>query len=92
MVSELEHALECARRNALIQDVTAIVLGLGLLLALDRQRVFLRLNGKLVFGKAGHRNGNSIGVLAGALDVVGRVTGLRLEAIEHREEPIKTNG
>src|SRR6266513_732115 len=75
MVGQLEHALEGARGDALIQRIALVLLGLGLLLATDRQRVLLRHDRELRLGEARHRDANAVCVVAGALDVVGRVGG-----------------
>src|SRR5215470_13557323 len=44
MVGELEHALERTRRDALVEHLALVVLGLRLLLALDRQHTLLGLD------------------------------------------------
>src|SRR6516165_7213548 len=92
VVGKLEDALERAGRDALIEHLAAVLLVLRLFLAFDRQRVFLRLDRKLVLAEAGHRHRDTIGVLAGALDVVGRIARSGLEAVEHGEEPVETDG
>src|SRR5690348_103637 len=95
MLGQLEHALEGSRRDALIEHLAFGLVGLGLL-ALDRQRVLLRLDRNLGLGEAGDRDRNAIGVLAGSLDVVGRVgRAVAFEArdlVEHREESVETDG
>ena len=72
MVGELEDALERARRDALVEHL-AVLLFLGLLGALDRQRVLFRLDRQVVLAEAGDRDGDAVLVLAGPLDVVGRI-------------------
>src|ERR1700751_1339760 len=52
MLGELEHALERARRDALVEHLALLLLGLGLLLALDRQRVLLRRDRELFLREA----------------------------------------
>ncbi len=47
VVGELEHALEGARGDALVERLALVLVGLGLLLAADRQRVFLDLDVEL---------------------------------------------
>src|SRR5262249_11694114 len=92
VVGKLEDALERARRDALVEHLAAVLLVLRLFLAFDRQRVFLRFDRKLVLAKAGHRHRDAIGVLAGTLDIVGRIARSGLEAVEHGEEPVETDG
>src|ERR1700739_4703132 len=75
-VGELEGALEGARRDAAIEHLGFVLAVLvGDFFALDRERVFLGDNRKLALGKAGDRNTDAVGVIAGALDVVGRIAG-----------------
>ena len=92
VVGKLEDALEGARRDALIEHLAALLVGLGLLLAFDRQRIFLGLDGKLVLAEARHRNRDAVGILAGALNVVGRIARSALETVEHGEQPVETDG
>src|SRR5205823_10238524 len=92
VVGELEDALERARRNALIEHLVAVLLVLRVLLAFDGQRVFLRFDRELVLAEAGHRHRDPIGVLAGPLDVVGRIARSGLGAVKHREKPVETDG
>src|SRR5713101_6138955 len=92
VIGKLEDALECTRSDALIEHLTVVLLVLRLFLAFDRQRVFLRFDRKLVLAKARHRHRDTIGVLAGALDIVGRIARSGLEAVEHGEEPVETDG
>src|SRR6185312_3123783 len=88
---KLEDALKGARGDALIENF-AVVLFRGLLFALDRQRVLFRLKRKFVFAETGDRDADAVIVLAGAFDVVGRVARGGLEAIQHRKQPVKTDG
>src|SRR5262249_51369382 len=60
VVGKLEDALERARRDAPIEDVAAVLLVLRLLLALDRQGVFLRLDRQLMLAKASHRHRDAV--------------------------------
>src|SRR5262245_12177688 len=93
VVGKLEAALERAGRDALIEHLTLLLVTLFLLLAADRERVFLRFDGQVVLGEARNRNRDAIGVLAGPLDVVGRVTRGRFsDAIEHREQTVEADG
>src|SRR5215475_12364664 len=82
VVGKLEDALKSARGDALIEHF-AVLFFLDLLGALDRQRIFFRLNRKLVFAEAGNRDGYSVLILTRALDIVGRVARSRLETVKH---------
>ena len=82
MVGKLEDALKSARGDALVEHLTVLFF-LDLLGALDRQRIFFRLDRKLVFAEAGNRDGYSVIVLTRALDIVGRVARSRLETVQH---------
>src|SRR5262245_6810541 len=92
VVGKLEDALERAGRDALIEHLTDGLLVLRLFLAFDRQRVFLRFDRKLVLAEAGHRHRDAVGILAGPLDVVGRIARSGLEAVEHGEQSVETDG
>src|SRR5215472_1616851 len=96
VLGELKDALECARRDALVEHFAFLLLGLGLLLTLDRQRVLFRLDRDVGIREAGDRYGDAIGVLAGPLDVVGRVgRAVAIEArhlVEQRKQPVETDG
>src|SRR5262249_44911740 len=84
-----------ARRDALVEHLALLLVGLGLLLALDRQRVLLRLDRDVGVGEARDRERDAVGVLAGPLDVVGRVARAGVEArdlVEHRKEPVESDG
>src|SRR4051812_33850574 len=91
VVGKLELALESAPRDALVEHLAGIVL-LDLLLALNSQRVFLGLDQQLALAEACDGYGDAIVVLAGALDVVGRVARSGLKAVQHREQPVKADG
>src|SRR6476660_5146590 len=93
-VGELESALESSSGNALIEYVAALLFLLGVLLAADGQSVLLGHDRELVLGEAGYRDGDTILVVAGPLDVVGRVPrrGAVEALIEHREQPVKADG
>src|SRR5262249_61591318 len=92
VVGKLEDALERARRDALIEHLTVVLLVLRLFLAFDRQRVFLRFDRKLVLAEAGHRDRDAVSGLARPLGGVGRIARSGLEAIEHGEQPVETDG
>src|SRR5215471_1924121 len=91
MVGQLEDALKGAGGDALIEYL-AVLLFLGLLGALDRQRVLFRLDRQLVLAEAGNGNGYAVVVLTGALDVVRRVARRGFEAIKHRKQAVKADG
>jgi hypothetical protein len=75
-IGKLEDALEGARRDAAIQHLGFVLAVLiGGFLAPDRQRVFLRDDGKLALREAGDGDADTVLVLAGALDIVGRIAG-----------------
>src|SRR5262245_22315720 len=92
IIGELEDALERTRCDALIEHLTAVLLVLRLFLAFDRQRVLLRFDRKFVFAEARHSKRNAVGVVAGPLDVVGRITRSSFEAVQHGEQPVETDG
>src|SRR5919198_2151009 len=92
VVGKLEDALERTSRDALIEHLAVVLLVLRLFLAFDRQLVFFRFDRKFVLAKAGHSHRDAVGVLAGPLDVVGRIARSGLEAVEHGEEPVETDG
>ena len=76
-IGKLESPLEGARRDAAIEHLGFVVaVFIGGFLALDRQRVFLRDDREFALREAGNRNGDAVAVLAGALDIVGRIAGL----------------
>ena len=79
-VGKLEHPLEGARGDTAIEHFGFVLAVLvGDFLALDRQRVFLRDDGKLVLREAGDGNRDAVGVLAGPLDIVGGIAGAAVE-------------
>src|SRR5204863_7059928 len=92
VIGELEDTLERARRDALVEHLTAVLVVLDMLLALDGQGVLLGFDRELVLAEAGNRYRDAIGVFAGALDIVGRIAGSGLEAVEHGEQPVETDG
>src|SRR5262249_7034875 len=95
VVGKLEAALESAGRDALIEHLALLLVSLVLLLAADRQRVLLGLDRQIGITKARDRDRNPVRVLAGALDVVGRITGRGIEAgslVEHGKEPVEADG
>jgi hypothetical protein len=91
VVGKLELALESAPGDALIEHLAAVVL-LDLLLALDGQRVLFRFERQFVLAEASDGYGDAIVVLAGAFDVVGRVARSGLKAVQHRKQPVETDG
>src|SRR5262249_37441957 len=78
--------------DALVEHLTAVLLVLHLLLALDGQGVLLGLERQLVLGEPGHGDRDAISVISGTLDIVGRVARSGLEAVEHGEQPVETDG
>src|SRR5262245_52717232 len=92
VVGQLEDALERTSRDALIEHLAVVLLVLRLFLAFDRQRVFFRFDRKLVLAKAGDSHRDAVGALASPLDVVGRIARSGLEAVEHGEQPVETDG
>ena len=94
MVGQLEAPLERAGRDAAVQELASLVL--GLLLAADVESLLLDVDLQLILAEARHRHGNAVLVLAEPLDVVGRVdVGLRLEAgpgAQQIEQAVKADG
>src|SRR3954454_21856176 len=92
-IGKLECALESTRGDAAVQHFGLRVL-VGDFFALDRQRVFLRDDGELILGKARDSNGDAVVVLAGALDIVGGITGaaVRTGLVEQVEEAVEADG
>jgi hypothetical protein len=75
-IGQLENPFEGARGDTAIEHLGVFLAVLvGGLLALDGQRVFLRDDRQLALREAGYRDGDAVGVIAGALDVVGRIAG-----------------
>src|SRR6516225_3561434 len=66
------------------------------MLAADCKRVLLHLEIEVSLGKPRHGDADTIGVFAGPLDVVGRITRRRAvtsgELIDERKEPVETDG
>src|SRR5262249_22607163 len=94
VVGELEHALERARRNTLIKGLALLLLGLRLLVTADRQRALLGLDVELGLGETGHRYRDTVVVLAGPLDVVGRITrgAVTGDLVEEGKQPVEADG
>src|ERR1700722_18249667 len=96
VVGELEHALEGAGSDALIEHVGFVLVGFGLLFAVDGQRAFLGHDRQLGLGEARYRDADAVGVLAGPLDIVGRITGrAAFEAgylVQQREQLVEADG
>src|SRR5262245_64793894 len=92
MIGEPEAPLEAPGGNALME-----ILGLPfLLLALagDGERPFLDLDREIGRAEACNRHGNAVCILAGTLDIVGRI-GRGFEAahlVQHLGEAIETDG
>ena len=77
VIGEHEPALERAGGDAAIQHITLLALTGDA--AGDHQGVLLHGQLEILGAEAGHRHGQAVGVVAGLLDVVGRV-GRRLGA------------
>ncbi len=97
MFGELKTSLEGARGDALIEHFALFPINLvrRLLGAANGQRGFPGLNRQFILGKAGHRNGDPVGVFAGPLNVVGRIGRRAVDAgilVEQREQPIEADG
>src|SRR5216684_2769517 len=94
-IGKLERPLEGARRDAAIQHLGFVLaVFIGGFVALDRQRIFLGDDGELALRKAGDRDADAIGVLAGSLDIVGRIAGaaVRGSLVEQRKPPVEADG
>ena len=78
----------------LIKYVAALLFLLGVLLAADGQSVLLGHDRELVLGEAGYRDGDTILVVAGPLDVIGRIarSGAADALVEQRKQPVETDG
>jgi hypothetical protein len=95
IVGKLEAPLERAGRDALIEHLTLLLAGFLLLLAADRERIFLRLDRQIGVGKTRDRDRDAIRVLAGTLDVVGRIgrgRAVDAGAVEHRKQAVEADG
>src|SRR3954447_16152431 len=95
IIGKLEAAFERAGRDALIEHLALVLFALLLLLAANGERIFLGLDRQVVLAKARDRNGDAVGVLAGTLDVIGRISGgraVKAGAIEHREQVVEADG
>src|SRR5262249_2929211 len=87
-VRELEYALECARCDALVENLPLLGFALCLLLTADGERALLGLDADIGLGKASDRYRDAILIVAGAFDIVGRVarcTVMSGDLIEERE-------
>src|SRR3954453_8841183 len=94
-IGKLEHALEGARGDAAIEHFGILLAVLiGDLLALDGQGVFLGDDGEFALRETGDRDADAIGVLAGALDIVGRIAGAAVGGclIEQVEKTVEADG
>jgi len=94
-IGKLEGPLEGARRDAAIEHLgLVLVIFIGGFFALDRQRVFLGDDRKFALRKAGDRDADAIGVLAGALDVIGRIAGAAVGRclVEQGKEAVEADG
>src|SRR5437762_1190067 len=94
-IGKLEDALEGTRGDAAVEHFGIVLAVLvGSFLALDRQRVFLRDDRKLALREAGDRNADAVGVLAGALDIVGGIAGAAVCSclVEQAEEAVEADG
>ncbi len=74
----------------------AVALRLVRLFTAHDQQVRLAMDRKIRFGEPGHCERDAIGILAGLLDVIGRVARRGLfepgDLIDQREQPVKTDG
>src|ERR1043165_164528 len=94
-IGELEGALEGAGGDAAIEHLGFVLAVLiGDLLALDGQRIFLGNDGQLVLAEARHGYRNAVGVLAGALDVVGGIAGASVggRLVKQGKETVEADG
>src|SRR5438876_531503 len=89
-VGELEAPLEGAARDAAVER--AGLVGLWLCLAGDGERAFLRGDVELLRPEAGDRHGQAIGVIAGDLDVVGRVAPVCSRRVGKRRQAVEAEG
>ncbi|CAH1663905.1 hypothetical protein CHELA20_52492 [Hyphomicrobiales bacterium] len=95
MVGELEAALEGASGNALIEDIWLLFTVRNLLLATDGEGVLLHLDAEVFIREARDSDRDAIVVLAGPLDVIGRIGRRAVDArrlVEQREKPVKADG
>src|SRR4051812_32368986 len=83
IISEVEHPPERTRRDTLIKILVLALFGLA---AFHGERVLLGRDRHLVGAEAGQRQGDSIMILAGPLDVVRRVIVLAVPANGFVEE------
>src|SRR6185437_9782956 len=89
VLGKLEPALERAARNAVIE-----VRGLFGVLALARdvKHAIVHFDVQVFLAEAGHRNGNAIAILFGALDIVGRIALRGVCRIEQVQQPVIADG
>src|SRR6185437_3084586 len=90
MLGKLEAALEGAAGNALVQEG-----GLRLLTVLapaaDREHAVLDIDREVLVGKAGDRQGDTVIILVGPFDIVGRIA-LLAGGLQQIDQPVKTDG
>ena len=91
IVGQLEAALETTFGDPLIEIVAP---GVGLLVALHRQQIFLEAQLQLFLGKARHRHADAVVVVTQLLDVVGGITGIAIAGRRFDEigQTIETDG
>jgi hypothetical protein len=96
MVGKLETPLKGASSDALIDDVVLLVLGGGRLRAANGQGIVACLDRELVLAEPGDGERDPVRVLAGPLDVIGRIGGNALfgadRLVEHRKKSVETDG
>ena len=95
MVGKLEAALEGPGGNAAIKQLGAFTGALVLALTLHGQHVAVGFDRDFLVREASDRHRDPVGILAGALDVVGRI-GLRAirlrKRIQHGEQTVEADG
>ena len=93
MVGEHEPALECPPGDAAIQHLTLLAV-VGQLTG-DHQRIVLDDHVQFIRTESRNRHGQAVGVLAGLLDVVGRIAwrlGGGSGCIHQASQPIEADG
>jgi hypothetical protein len=90
-LGELEAALEGAARNAAVEVLAGIAFQA---LAGDEERVLLDPDVDVVGAEARDRHRQAVGIVAGLLDVVGRIrgNGVGPRRIDDAHQPIETDG